>query len=225
MTRKPGRPKLGAEVLSRARILAAALQLVDEQGVDKLSMRRLATVLGVDAMALYRHLPDKAAVIGGMVELVFGEFQLPSLPNGGWREQVRAFVAAYRALAQRHPNLIVYVVTHIEVAAPAVFAVGEELIAALRQAGLTPLQAITALNLIVDYLNGFVLGESSGRLGQPGEFTEFYAMLNALPADRYPAMRAAYGALDEATLQAHANDALELILAGIATWIDESGGG
>jgi AcrR family transcriptional regulator len=231
MARRPGRPKLGAEILNRERILAAALQLVDQEGVDALSMRRLATTLGVDPMAIYRHLPDKAAVIDGMVELVFGEFQVPTVTDGGtddggaeggWREQVRAFATADRALVQAHPHLLVYLVTHIEASAPAVLAVGEFLCRALSQAGLAPLQVVTASNLIVDYLNGFALGESSGRLGQPGAYENFYALLHTLPADRYPTMRAVYGVLDEATLQADMTRELELILAGIATWLDKA---
>ncbi len=227
MTRKPGRPKLGAEILSRERILAAALQLVDADGVEALSMRRLATALGVDPMAIYRHLPDKAAVIAGMVELVFGEFQVPQVPTQTehkaeeWRGQVRAFAAAYRTLVQTHPNLLVYLITHIEASAPAVLAGGEYLATILHQAGLAPLQVVTASNLIVDYLNGFALGESSGRLGQPGQYENFYRLLDVLPADRYPTMRALYGELNEASLQAHITDGLELILAGITSWLEE----
>jgi AcrR family transcriptional regulator len=215
---------MGAEVLSRERIVAAALQIVDAEGVEQLSMRRLAKRLGVDPMAIYRHFSDKAAVIDGMVALVFGEFHVATAAGDDWRDHVRAFAAAYRALAQSHPNLIVYLVTHIELAAPAVFAVGESLATTLQRAGLTPLQVITAYSLLVDYLNGFVLSAGSGRLGKPGEFDAFYDLLDVLPADRYPTMRAIYGAQDEATLQAHATDPLELILAGIATWIEQSDG-
>jgi hypothetical protein len=102
--------------------------------------------------------------------------------------------------------------------------VGESLATTLQRAGLTPLQVITAYSLLVDYLNGFVLSAGSGRLGKPGEFDAFYDLLDVLPADRYPTMRAIYGAQDEATLQAHATDPLELILAGIATWIEQSDG-
>ena len=221
MTRKPGRPKVGSEILSRELILAAALQLVDADGVEQLSMRRLATALGVDPMAIYRHWPDKAAVIAGMVELVFGEFQVPTVAGGDWRERVRAFAVAYRALVLSHPDLIVYLITHIEASAPAVFAVGETLAMTLHQAGLTPIQVVMASNLIIDYLNGFALGESSGHMGQPGEYAKFYDLLATLPAERYPTMRAIYGALDEATLQTHATGELELILAGIATWLGE----
>lgn len=219
MARKPGRPKVGAEILSRERILAAALQLVDANGVEQLSMRRLASVLGVDPMAIYRHVPDKAAVINGMVEMVFGEFQVPTVVSSDWRDKVRAFAAAYRAVTHAHPHLVVYIVTHIEASGPAVLAVGEYLVAALGETGLPPIKIVTALNLIVDFLNGFVLGESTGMMGQAGEYRDLYALLESLPADRYPAMRATYGALDEATLQAHIHDELELILAGIEAWL------
>jgi TetR/AcrR family tetracycline transcriptional repressor len=234
-TRKPGRPKVGAEILSRESILAAALQLVDAGGVEALSMRRLATALGVDPMAIYRHLADKAAVIDGMVALVFGEFQVPEVDDTEldksdkacattesrevWRKKVRAFAAAYRALAQAHPNLIVYLVTNIEASAPVVLVVGEYLADTLRQAGLTPLQVVIGSNLIIDFLNAFVLGASGGLMGKPGEFDAFYALLRSLPPGHYPAMVAVYGALDEETLQAHALDGLELIMDGIATWL------
>jgi AcrR family transcriptional regulator len=225
MARKPGRPRVGEEILSRERILATALQLVDRDGVEKLTMRRLATALGVDPMALYRHLPDKAALIRGMVELVLGNFELPpattNKAEGDWRGQIRMYAAMYRALVRTHPNLIFYLVTHIEASTPAVLAVGEYLAGVLRRAGLSPMQTITASNLIVDYLHGYALSESSGQLGQPGQFNDLYAALGALPPDYYPAMRWAYGALDEATLQAHAEDGFELILTGIATWLGE----
>jgi TetR/AcrR family transcriptional regulator, tetracycline repressor protein len=212
---------MGTEILSRERILAAALQLVDAEGVSALSMRRLATMLGVDPMAIYRHLPDKAALITGMVEMVLGKFQIPAVADSDWRSRVRAFAAAYRALVKAHPNLIIYLVTHAEASAPAALAVGEYLFAALHQTGLSPLQVVTASNLIVDYLNGFALGESSGQMGQPAQFESFYALLHTLPPDRYPTMQSIYGTLDEATLQTDGTRELELILDGIAAWLHE----
>src|SRR5262245_23084017 len=215
MARKPGRPRAGAELLSREVILTVALQIVDADGAEALTMRHLAKKLGVDPMAIYRHLPDKAALIDGVVALVFGDFQTPSPVEADWRVNVRAFAAAYRALARAHPNLILYLITHVDASAPAVLAVGEFLAATLSQAGLRPQQVVTALNLIIDYLNGFVLGEGSGRMGAPGEFAELFTLLNTLPAGHYPAMAAVYGALDESALQAHVMDELEVILAGI----------
>jgi AcrR family transcriptional regulator len=176
-------------------------------------------------MAIYRHLPDKEAVIAGMVELVFGEFSVPELAAAGdardWRTRVRAFAAAYLVLAQAHPKLIVYLVTRIDASIPAMLAVGEPLVATLREAGLSPLQCVLAMNLIIDYLHGRALGESSPQMGQPGEYADFYARLEALPPDRFPAMQAVYGVVDEGMLHAHRGDELELILAGIAVWLGE----
>src|SRR5262245_9635166 len=63
MARRPGRPRAGQAPLTRERILAAAMRLADEQGIASLSMRRLAADLGVDPMAIYHHLPGKAAVV------------------------------------------------------------------------------------------------------------------------------------------------------------------
>src|SRR5215211_2966649 len=102
--RSPGRPRSGAEALTREGILRAAIRLVDEHGMAALSMRRLARELGVDPMAIYHHLPGKAAVVSGMVEVVLRE--MPAVAeNGLWREPVRAFAEAYRGLALAHPNL------------------------------------------------------------------------------------------------------------------------
>src|SRR5690242_7064299 len=71
--RSGGRPRVGQERLSREAILTAALQLVDDEGIDALTMRRLAATLGVNPMSLYHHLPNKAAVLAGLAELVFAE--------------------------------------------------------------------------------------------------------------------------------------------------------
>src|SRR5687767_9039087 len=101
MTRQPrkqGRPKASEESLTRERILAAALQLVNEHGVNHLTMRRLATTLNVDPMSIYHYLPGKSAVIAGLVEIVFSEFSVATTADAPWQDQVRAFVAAYRTL-------------------------------------------------------------------------------------------------------------------------------
>ena len=216
MPRKPGRPKAGETTLTRADILTTALRLMDADGVDALTMRRLAAALNVDPMTIYRHLPDKAALLTGVVELVFAGFHVPHLPGADWREQVRAFARAYQGLVTAHPHLIVYLITHTDAAAPAALAAGETLYAALTQAGLTPRQIVHAADLVVDYLNGFALGASSGRLGQPGQYADLYARLDALPPTAYPAMRAVYGALDGTTWTSDPDPGLEIILAGIS---------
>ena len=219
MPRRPGRPKAGDEILSRPRILAAALAIVDAEGVDALSMRRLAHALGVDPMAVYRHLPDKAAVIDGVVETVFAEFRVPTVAGQSWQDDVRAFAAAYRALVHAHPALMVYLITHTEASAPAALAAGEFLHAALARTPLSPRQIVHAANTIVDYLNGYALGESTGLVHLTAGYRDLYAALRQLPPDRFPTMQRVYGALDPAELAGDPLVGLEIVLAGIETWM------
>ena len=70
--------------LTREGVIAAAISLADEQGIDHLSMRGLARHLGVEAMSLYHHLADKAVLLDAMVDSVFAEVELPAA-DGDWR--------------------------------------------------------------------------------------------------------------------------------------------
>ena len=73
--------------VTRARIFATALALLDREGPAALSMRRLGEVLGVEAMSLYHHVPNKAAILDGLFEAVLAELP-PAPPATGWREAV-----------------------------------------------------------------------------------------------------------------------------------------
>src|SRR5690349_19827196 len=110
MARKVGRPNAEQSNLSREKILEAALSLVDLQGVEAMSMRRLAAALNVDPMAIYHYLPSKDAVLRGMVELIFADLQVLTLENATWEDQVRACVHAYYEVVRKHPQLIVHIV-------------------------------------------------------------------------------------------------------------------
>lgn len=215
MGRKQGRPKTGEPVLTREQILTTALRLVDEQGMKALSMRRLAEQLGVDPMAIYYHLPHKKALIAGMVELVFAELDVPSPTEATWQAQVRAVAGAYFDIAQAHPHLILHIATHREPAAIAVLEANDTLYEALLEAGLPPHMVIRAADLIVDYVNGGVLAQVAGPLGQPAERRELLLQLNDRPPARFPALRRVLGALSEEALQGDFEAGLEIILAGI----------
>ncbi|MFI6098105.1 TetR/AcrR family transcriptional regulator C-terminal domain-containing protein [Lentzea sp. NPDC051213] len=97
--------KASRKPLSRERVLAAAIALVDAQGIQALTMRRLASDLNVEAMSLYYHLPDKEALLDGVVETVIAE--VGSLdPNSGdedWRTRLRQQFLAARQVMLRHP--------------------------------------------------------------------------------------------------------------------------
>jgi AcrR family transcriptional regulator len=88
--------------LSRERVLEAAVALADEHGLDALSMRRLASSLGVEAMSLYNHIPNKDRLLDAMVDLVFAEIDPPSA-DGEWKDELRKRAISTREALRRHP--------------------------------------------------------------------------------------------------------------------------
>src|SRR5207237_2671122 len=81
--------------LSRERVLRAAFDRTDKDGIESLSMRKLAQELGVEAMSLYRHVRNKGEIVDGRVDLVFGEIGVPP-PGADWRTAMRQRASAAR---------------------------------------------------------------------------------------------------------------------------------
>lgn len=221
MARRTGRPRTGEETLSRERIVESALKLADVEGMEALSMRRLAAELGVDPMAIYYHVPNKKALISGLVESVFSEIQIPLTGDEDWRERVRHFVYAYRDLARAHPNLVRHLVSGS--ASAATLEAGEPLYAALEEAGLSPRTVVRAADLVVDYVNGFALAEVSGSLGGPGDRSGLLEMLDERQEKQVPAMRRVFGALADEDLPTDFEFGLGIILDGLQAHLDTRG--
>jgi AcrR family transcriptional regulator len=144
--------------LDRGRILAAALRLMDANGLDGLSMRKLAAELDVEAMSLYYHVPGKAALLEGLAETVLATVRLPRGDGGDRAGAVRGVARALRANALAHPHAI-----------PLLGALGfgsaaarrhtEDVLDVLGSAGLAPQAAFSTFLLIRSYVLGFVLWE------------------------------------------------------------------
>ena len=224
MVRRAGRPRAGEETLTRERILSAALALVDEEGMEALSMRRLAKELGVDPMAIYHHLPNKRALLSAIIERVFSEMRVPELEGvEGWRERVRAWARAFREVARAHPRLVPHLASYPEAAAEATLESTEELYAAFEAAGMAPRQIVGAVGVVVDYLIGFALAEASGAVGESDEQREMIEMLDARPRGELPAMRRTLGALAGEDLGTDFEFGLEVVLAGLEATAGRSG--
>src|SRR5581483_12455907 len=86
--------------LNRDRVLRAAVELADEVGIDAVTMRGLAEVLGVEAMSLYNHVANKDDLLDGMVDIVFGEIDLPS--GTDWKKAMRLRAISARQVLRRH---------------------------------------------------------------------------------------------------------------------------
>ena len=92
--------------LSPERIRAAALALVDADGVDALSMRRLAAALDVDPMSIYHHVPNKQALLQSVYERVLEELPVPRVTSHGWQHALRDLARRFYRLARRHPQVL-----------------------------------------------------------------------------------------------------------------------
>jgi AcrR family transcriptional regulator len=157
--------------LTEKRIYTAALRLIDADGVGALSMRKLAAVLGVNPMSLYHHVPNKAALLRGVKNLVAAQFQ-PRVDGGTWQEQLHGFAKDFRALAHRHPNLIVHTLASPDSIEPEdPFWTG--LIRILDRAGVPPAEVAPVGAVLSSLFPGFLLAEINGTLGR----------LAAMPSD------------------------------------------
>src|SRR5215213_7793139 len=132
--------------LSRRRILEAAVRFVDREGLDALSMRKLGSELGVEAMSLYNHVPNKSALLDGMVEVLLGELEIPP-EDEGWERRVRGAYRAFRRLAHEHPNVFPLLVVRPPETMDGIWLV-EEFLKTLREAGFDPQTALYAFRAL-----------------------------------------------------------------------------
>ncbi len=222
MARRAGRPRVGEETLTRERIVSAALSLVDEEGLEALSMRRLAKKLGVDPMAIYHHVPNKRALFSALIEKAFSGMRVPQPEEtGGWRERVRAWAHAFRDVARAHPRLVPHLASYPEAASEATLESTEELFAAFEAAGMPPREIVGVIGVVVDYVNGFALAEASGALGEPDEHREMLEMLDARPRGELPAMRRTFEALADDAPATDFEFGLKVVLAGLEATINQ----
>ena len=98
--------------LTEAGIYAAALRLIDADGVEALTMRKLASALDANPMSLYYHVPNKDAVLRGVARTVGAQFRTATLEDAPWQERIRLLATDFRTLAHRHPELMGYSFSH-----------------------------------------------------------------------------------------------------------------
>jgi AcrR family transcriptional regulator len=161
------RPASGQPLgLSREAIVRKALQVLDEHGMQKLSMRKLAAELGAAPMSLYWHVPTKDALIELCLDAVLGELELPA-PDDGWETALRGMMHSMRHLALRHPWWVRNMGEFASVGPNAV-RMADSMLAPMRGAGLSLVEASQSVSAVSRFVLGFVVAEvnynSSGRL-------------------------------------------------------------
>ena len=156
------------ESLSRERVLKAAVQLADQSGIDTLTMRRLADELGAGAMSLYYHVPNKEALLDGMVNAVFSEIELPSTTED-WKTALRRRAISTRQALRRHA-WAVGLMEATRTPGPADLRLHDAVLGCLRAAGFSVELAVQAYSVQDAYIYGFALQEKTIDFGTREEF-------------------------------------------------------
>jgi AcrR family transcriptional regulator len=171
--------------LSRERVLRAAVNLADSDGIASLSMRKLAQELGVEAMSLYNHVANKDDLLDGMVDLVFGEIGLPE-PEEDWKTAMRQRAISAREVLARHPWAIGLMESRSR-PGQATLRHHDAVIACFREAGFSMAMAAHAYSLLDSYIYGFALQQVSLPFQEPAEVAGMAErFLRQFPAEAYP---------------------------------------
>ena len=206
--------------ITRDTVLTAALELIDRDGADGLSMRRLARVLGRDPMILYRHAPNKAALLDGVAETVLAQLKVdPTDPD--WAAQLRAVARSYRALALAHPNVVPLLVTRplatpLGLRPPGTLRPLEDILALLTRAGFSGPDALHIYRALFGFLHGHVLNELQELVENPDETDDLLRLgLHRLPIREFPLLRSLAPVLASYDGASELERGLDILLTGL----------
>jgi AcrR family transcriptional regulator len=172
--------------LSRDRILNAAIRVADRGGAGAISMRHVAQELGVEAMSLYHHVPNKEAILDGVVDAVFAAIELPPADRDDWRDAIRARARSARAVLSQH-RWALGLLDSRPTPGPATLRHHDAVLGVLSKAGFTLPMAVHAVSVIDSYIGGFVLQEANLPAKTPADLREVAdGILERMPGDELP---------------------------------------
>lgn len=213
--------------LSKELVLSSALELVDAEGLDALTMRRLGQVLGRDPMSLYRYAENRAALLDGVSELVLNELAIfPADPD--WKAQLRRIAHDLRHLALRHPNVIPLLVTRPLSTPLGLRPLGtvrplEQILALLIDAGFAPADALHVYRAYYGFLYGHILNELQELVVDPEENEALLRLgLHRLPAKDFPLLRALAPVLADYDGEAELDQGITILLSGLETHLSRA---
>ena len=175
---------MNAQALTADRALDEAMALADADGLTGLTMRKLAQRLGVEAMSLYYHLPNKDALLDGMVDRVYTEVSLPE-SHEPWQPAMKRRAESLRAALLRHP-WAVELLDNRSTPGPATLAHHEAIIRNLRESDFTWSLTAHTLSVIDAYVFGFVIQETQLPFETPEDSQELAEEIMAGMASAFP---------------------------------------
>ena len=223
-----GVPGKDSDQLSRSVILKTALAIVNRDGMDGLTMRRLSNALGRDPVMLYRHVPNKAAVLDGVVEIVLAQL-LVDTTDPNWATQLRTVAHHFRQLALAHPNVAPLLLTRplatpLGQRPPGMLRPLEDILALLTSAGFTGNDALHIYRVLFGYLHGHIINELQQVIERPEETDDVLRLgLHRLAVTEFPQLRALAPALASYDGAAELDRFLDLLLPGLTATLTHPG--
>ncbi len=204
---KNSRPAKSRKPLSRERIVETALQLIDKQGMDALSMRRLGAALGVEAMAIYHHFANKGEVLDGVLERMLEEVDFPTMETLPPMERLRQFARSHRQMALRHPHAFILIPTR-RFNTEHSLAVYEKILATFRELGFDAALSARYFRTLGYLASGAGLADIAGHAQQPDATP---VRLETFADDKYPLVSAVVPHLRAANLDAIFEFGLDIV--------------
>jgi AcrR family transcriptional regulator len=203
--------------LTRERVVTAALRIVDEDGLDAVSMRRVGRELGVEAMSLYHHVHDKEDLLMAIRERVLSEFVDPGT-DGDWEMRVRRGARSWREVLRAHPNAIGLISAPKQFAiTPTALRPTETALRLLREVGLSEEDAVKAFCALGGFIVGFVMFEigvtRAPTFGDKPPTAQ--ALMATFPTEDFPCFMTSLPYLMSGDIDERFEYGLDLLIAGI----------
>jgi AcrR family transcriptional regulator len=167
--------------LTRSRIITKAIELVEAEGVEAVSMHRLATELGCSVLCLYHHVPSRGALLDGVADRVMSAIELTPMPDRCWEERLYAQARAFRKVASSYPRCVLAAVSR-RPASARTLRPAENALSALADAGFGAQDAIAIVRALIAYTVGSILlqvGVAPGLADGEGGITDRRSLRSA----------------------------------------------
>jgi AcrR family transcriptional regulator len=234
---QPERPSRGSQpALSRQQIVGAAITIADAEGFEAVTMRRIASELGVGTMSLYWHVPNKDNLLELMRDELMGEVEMPDPPSGDWRADLRQIASQTRTTMKKHPWMLA-IFASIPSIGPNMLRHADLSLAAVDGLGLDLHTMFSLISVVDDYTLGFTLGEVNQEVARsqigltPEELRQRWVdsvipfTREALATGKYPRLaRLQDDSFDFLDSDRHFSYGLECVLDGIAARIEANDG-
>lgn len=210
------------EKLSRERVVVAALQVMDAEGLDAVTMRRVGRELGVEAMSLYNHVRDKEDLLDGIRDHVHSQFLDPG-NDGPWEERARQAARSWRQALRAHPGMMALISeAKGPVVSPGSIRPTEVALRLLRETGLPEDDVVKAYCCFGGYIVGFVMFEVAmmRTAESPAGSPDPERLVARLPADEFPCFLSSLPYLMQGDIDQRFEYGLDLMISGLRAKAD-----